>query len=130
MVDTVGNDSCHIVLRGGSDGPNYGAEFVAMAQTLLRQAGERENLVIDCSHANCGKDHMKEPIAFNDVLKQRVDGNKGIVGVMLESHLNAGNQSLGASKADLQYGVSITDPCVDWATTEDLLREAHRDLGG
>lgn len=130
VVDTVGNDSCHIVLRGGSDGPNYGAEFVAFAQTLLRQAGEPENVVIDCSHANCGKDHMKEPIAFKDVLKQRVDGNKGIVGLMLESHLNAGNQSLGASKSDLRYGVSITDPCVDWETTEDLLREAHSSLGG
>ena len=130
VVDTVGNDSCHIVLRGGSDGPNYGAEFVAVAQNLLRQSGERENVVIDCSHANCGKDHLKEPIAFKDVLQQRVDGNKGIVGVMLESHLNAGNQSLGASKDDLEYGVSITDPCVDWETTEDLLREAHGALGG
>ena len=130
VVDTTGNDECHIVLRGGSDGPNYASEHVAFAQTLLRKAGERENVVIDCSHANCGKDHMKEPVAFNDVMKQRVNGNKGIVGLMLESHLNAGNQSMTDDKADLQYGVSITDPCIDWDTTDELLRGAYKDLGG
>ena len=129
VVDTSGNSACHIVLRGGANGPNYASEFVAFAQTLLRKSGERENLVVDCSHANCDKDHTKQPIAFRDVLSQRVAGNRGVVGLMLESHLNPGNQSVPDDKSQLQYGVSITDPCVDWETTEVLLREAHEALG-
>ena len=124
VVQTSGNDSCHIVLRGGSDGPNYDAEHVAVAQNALQNSGMAPNLVVDCSHANCDKDHTKQPVAFRDVLTQRVDGNRGIVGVMLESHLNAGNQSLNGDRTTLKYGVSITDPCVDWQTTEALLREA------
>ena len=124
VVQTSGNDSCHIVLRGGSDGPNYDAEHVAVAQKALQNSGMAPNLVVDCSHANCDKDHTKQPVAFRDVLTQRVDGNRGIVGVMLESHLNAGNQSLNGDRTTLKYGVSITDPCVDWQTTEALLREA------
>ncbi len=124
VVQTSGNDSCHIVLRGGSDGPNYDAEHVAVAQKALQNSGMATNLVVDCSHANCDKDHTKQPVAFRDVLTQRVDGNRGIVGVMLESHLNAGNQSLNGDRSSLKYGVSITDPCVDWQTTEALLREA------
>jgi 3-deoxy-7-phosphoheptulonate synthase len=124
VVQTSGNDSCHIVLRGGSDGPNYDAEHVAVAQKALQNSGMAPNLVVDCSHANCDKDHTKQPVAFRDVLTQRVDGNRGIVGVMLESHLNAGNQSLNGDRSSLKYGVSITDPCVDWQTTEALLREA------
>ncbi len=124
VVQTSGNDACHIVLRGGSTGPNYGAEHVAFAQKALVDSGMEPNLVIDCSHANCDKDHTKQPIAFRDVIKQRADGNRGIVGLMLESHLNAGNQSLNGDRSTLKYGVSITDPCVDWVTTEELLREA------
>ena len=129
VVRTKGNNACHVVLRGGSHGPNFAAEFVAFAQTLMRKSRTPDRLVIDCSHANCGKDHTKQPIAFRDVLQQRVEGNTGIVGVMLESHLNAGNQSFPADKGKLQYGVSITDPCVDWQTTEQLLREAYDALG-
>ena len=124
VVQTSGNEACHIVLRGGSTGPNYSAEHVAFAQKALVDSGMEPNLVIDCSHANCGKDHTKQPIAFRDVIQQRADGNRGIVGLMLESHLNAGNQSLNGDASTLKYGVSITDPCVDWATTEELLREA------
>ena len=124
VVQTSGNDACHIVLRGGSDGPNYDAEHVASAQKALAASGMEPNVVIDCSHANCAKDHNKQPIAFRDVIGQRADGNRGIVGLMLESHLNAGNQSLNGDRSTLKYGVSITDPCVDWATTEQLLREA------
>ena len=128
VVQTSGNNACHIVLRGGSDGPNYGAEHIALAQKALADSGMEPTLVVDCSHANCAKDHTKQPIAFRDVIKQRADGNRGIVGLMLESHLNAGNQSLNGDSSTLKYGVSITDPCVDWATTEELLREAARVL--
>ena len=124
VVQTSGNDACHIVLRGGSDGPNYDAEHVAAAQKALAASGMEPNVVIDCSHANCGKDHTKQPIVFRDVIKQRAEGNRGIVGLMLESHLNAGSQSLNGDKSTLKYGVSITDPCVDWDTTKELLMEA------
>ena len=126
VVQTTGNADCHIVLRGSSNGTNYDTEHVAIAQKFLIDNGMSPNLVIDCSHANCGKDHTKQPPAFRDVLQQRADGNKGIIGLMLESHLNAGNQSLNSDASTLKYGVSITDPCIDWATTEDLLREAAR----
>ena len=129
VVRTKGNAACHIVLRGGSDGPNFAAESIAFAQVLLQKSGAPERLMVDCSHANCGKDHTKQPIAFRDLLQQRVDGNTGIVGVMLESHLNAGNQSFPADKGKLRYGVSITDPCIDWQTTEELLQEAYDALG-
>ena len=126
VVQTSGNDACHIVLRGGSDGPNYDAEHIALAQKALADNGMEPNVVVDCSHANCDKDHTKQPIAFRDVIKQRADGNRGIVGLMLESHINAGNQSLNGDRSTLKYGVSITDPCVDWSTTEELLREAAK----
>lgn len=125
VFQTTGNSACHIVLRGGSSGPNYSTEHVQKAQNMLKANGLSPNLVIDCSHANCGKDYAKEPIAFRDVLQQRADGNKGIVGLMLESHLNAGNQSMNGGSESLKYGVSITDPCIDWNTTEELLREAY-----
>ena len=128
VVQTSGNDSCHIVLRGGADGPNYDAENVAAAQKILKKSGMTPNIVIDCSHANCDKDHTKQPIAFRDILAQRAAGNDGIVGLMLESHINPGNQSLNGDRSTLKYGVSITDPCVDWSTTDELLREAAQVL--
>lgn len=128
VVQTSGNDACHVVLRGGSDGPNYDAEHVAFAQKALENSGREPNIVVDCSHANCDKDHNKQPVAFRNVLDQRTGGNRGIVGIMLESHLNAGNQSMNGDRSTLKYGVSITDPCVDWRTTEELLREAARVL--
>ena len=124
VVQTSGNDDCHIVLRGGSDGPNYDGDHVAAAQKALTDSGMAPNVVIDCSHANCNKDHTLQPVVFRDVLQQRAEGNRGVVGLMLESHLNAGNQSLNGDRSSLQYGVSITDPCIDWQTTEALLREA------
>ncbi len=125
VVQTNGNHACHIVLRGGAQGPNYSAEHVKDAQSKLENSGIEPRLVIDCSHANCDKDHTKQPIAFRDVLQQRVRGNDGIIGIMMESHLNAGSQSLNGGPETLKYGVSITDPCIDWKTTEELLREAH-----
>lgn len=130
VVQTSGNDATHIVLRGGSDGPNYDAENIANAQKVLADSGMEPNVVVDCSHANCNKDHNLQPVAFRDVIGQRAAGNTGVVGLMLESHLNAGNQSLNGDASTLKYGVSITDPCVDWATTEVLLREAAEVISG
>ena len=129
-VVTKGNPDCHIVLRGGSRGPNYDADSVADAVDRLQRAGVSTQLVVDCSHANCGRDYTKERVAFFDVLDQRISGNSNLVGVMLESHLNEGNQRLDESNpGSLSYGVSITDPCINWEETEELLTSAHQMLG-
>ena len=129
VVVTKGNPNCHIVLRGGSRGPNFDAESVADAIDRLEKSRVCPRLIVDCSHANCGKDHTKQRIAFNDVLEQRVSGNTNIVGVMLESHLNEGNQPLDEKNpGGLRYGVSITDPCVGWEETVELLTAAHSAL--
>ena len=129
-VVTKGNPDCHIVLRGGSRGPNYDADSVADAVDRLQRAGVGTQLVVDCSHANCGRDHSKERVAFFDVLNQRLAGNSNLVGVMLESHINEGNQRLDESNPGaLAYGVSITDPCINWEETEELLTKAHQALG-
>jgi 3-deoxy-7-phosphoheptulonate synthase len=127
VINTAGNKAQHLILRGGASGPNYDEETVAKAGTLLSGAGLKPNVVIDCSHANSNKDHNRQPIVFRDAIRQRNAGNGGVIGVMLESHLNEGNQSLG-DPADLKYGVSITDACINWETTEELLREAHANL--
>ena len=129
-VVTKGNPDCHIVLRGGSRGTNYDADSVADAVDRLQRAGVSTQLVVDCSHANCGRDYTKERVAFFDVLDQRISGNSNLVGVMLESHLNEGNQRLDESNpGSLSYGVSITDPCINWEETEELLTFAHQKLG-
>ena len=88
---------------------------------------DRPNVVIDCSHANSNKDHRRQPIVFREAIRQRVEGNEGVIGLMLESHINEGNQPMG-KLADLKYGVSITDACINWESTEELLREAHAKL--
>ncbi|MBI4340219.1 MAG: 3-deoxy-7-phosphoheptulonate synthase [Chloroflexi bacterium] len=127
IVITKGNPDCHIVLRGSLRGTNYDAASVADAVERLTAANVRTQLVVDCSHGNCNKDHRLQRIAFYDVMRQRVEGgNRNIVGVMLESHLNAGNQKLDEKHPErLQYGVSITDPCVDWQETVELLTAAY-----
>ena len=128
-VVTKGNPNCHIVLRGGSRGPNFDAESVADAIERLEKSRVCPHVVIDCSHANCGKDYTKQRIAFNDVMEQRVSGNTNIVGMMLESHLFEGNQPLDEKNpGNLRYGVSITDPCVGWEETVELLTAAHSAL--
>ena len=127
VVKTVGNPAQHLILRGGSSGPNYDEDSVASASALLEIAGLRRNVVIDCSHANSNKDHRRQPIVFREAVRQRVDGNEGVIGLMLESHINEGSQSMG-DPAELKYGVSITDACINWESTEELLLEAHAKL--
>lgn len=124
VVHTAGNPDGHLVLRGGADGPNYDAASVAAAQGRLAKAKLAERLVIDCSHANSNKNHEMQPVAFRDVVAQREAGNTNIAGIMLESHLFPGNQSIGADPAALKYGVSVTDACIGWEDTEQLLLEA------
>lgn len=129
-VYTTGNPDCHLVLRGGDDGPNYDADAVASAQAILEKAGLPPRLIVDCSHMNAAKDHRNEGDVFRNVLEQRVAGNAGVVGVMLESHLNPGAQKLGDDPSALQRGVSITDPCIGWAETEEIVTAAAAQLRG
>jgi 3-deoxy-7-phosphoheptulonate synthase len=128
VVETTGNPWGHIILRGGSQ-PNYDRVSVAEAEEALRNAGLPPKIVVDCSHANCHKRHELQGEVLKDVIHQRLDGNKALIGMMLESHLYEGNQSIGNDPSQLKYGVSITDPCIGWETTEKLLNYAHEKLG-
>ena len=123
VMHTRGNPDAHVVLRGGSNGPNYDAASVAAAEAEIVAAGLAPNIMVDCSHANSDKDHDRQPLVARDISAQIADGNRSIVGLMLESNIGAGNQSLQSDLSQLQYGVSITDACIDWQTTQDLLRE-------
>ena len=128
VLRTDGNPDGHLVLRGGNKGPNYGEEFVQEACEVMEAANLRQRVVIDCSHGNSNKDHTKQPSVFKHVINQRVSGNENIVGVMLESNINAGNQSLGDDPNILKYGISITDACVEWSKTEEIIMWADSQL--
>ena len=123
VVTTTGNPDCHVILRGGDDSPNHDAGSVAKALAALKKNGLPETVMVDASHANCAKECEKMPATFREILVQRAS-NKGVIGAMLESNLVAGAQSLGKDRSTLVYGQSITDQCIDWATTEALVREA------
>ncbi len=129
VMHTRGNANAHIVLRGGTSGPNYDAASIARCEAALRSAGLKENIMVDCSHANSSKDHNRQPVVAADIARQIRDGNRSIVGLMIESNLGPGNQSLNADRNKMRYGVSITDACIDWQTTESLLRTLARDAG-
>jgi 3-deoxy-7-phosphoheptulonate synthase len=127
---TRGNQHAHIVLRGGGGRVNYDAVSIAVAERQLNSAGLAANIVVDCSHGNSNKDADLQPLVAENCVTQIVDGNRSIVGLMLESHLKAGSQSISKDLTKLEYGMSITDPCIDWATTESLLLKLHRSLEG
>jgi len=127
VVHSKGNPDAHIVLRGGHQ-PNYDSVSVALAE---RELSDRElpiNIIIDCSHANSNKDPQLQPLVLDNVTQQILEGNQSIIGVMLESHLNAGAQKLGSDKSTLEYGVSITDGCINWETTESILIDLQQKL--
>ena len=128
IVRTRGNAYGHLVLRGGGGRPNYDTVSIRLAEAALTKAGLAANIVVDCSHANSMKDPTLQPLVFMDCVHQIKEGNRSIVGLMLESHLQAGNQPLPADRAQLKYGVSITDACIDWATTRDLILRARTEL--
>lgn len=128
VFHTRGNPYGHVVLRGGAAGPNYDPEHVDGAAAALREANLPDGIVVDCSHANSNKDPEVQPVVARNCVEQVVTGNSPIIGLMLESHLGAGNQKIPANLADLQYGVSVTDGCIDWATTERTLSEAADSL--
>jgi len=121
VVRTDGNEDVHLVLRGGTSGPNYGPDDVARAAAALGSAAGERRILVDCGHGNTNKDYTKIPDVFRAVLNQFRDGEKAILGMMAESNLRPGRQD---QTDHLEYGVSITDPCIDWPTTEQLLLEA------
>ncbi len=120
IITTSGNPDSHLVLRGGRDGTNYGPEHTSAAAEKLRKAGLPVALMVDCSHSNSGKDPLKQPDVLRNVMHQRNAGRSDIVSVMLESHIHLGTQP--AASEGLKYGVSITDACLDWESTAELLR--------
>lgn len=128
VIHTKGNKYSHIVLRGGSKGPNYDSVNVALCEQALNKAGITPNIMIDCSHANSNKDPAIQTLVMENVSNQILEGNKSIVGLMIESNIGWGNQSVGDNLDDLEYGVSITDACIDWQTTEKSLREMSEKL--
>lgn len=128
VVTTKGNPYAHVVLRGGSSGPNYDSVHVAQAEQALADGGVSTNIVVDCSHANSSKDPDVQPLVLKDITHQILEGNKSVIGVMLESNINKGNQPIPADLSQLEYGVSVTDACMDWETTETALREMAKKL--
>ncbi|MEK9772441.1 MAG: 3-deoxy-7-phosphoheptulonate synthase [Opitutae bacterium] len=123
-VTTGGNPDCQIILRGGTAGPNFTSEYVQQAEKYLSPLEAPCSLMIDCSHANSGKDPSQQPEVLDAVLAQVAGGAEVVHAFMLESHLHAGSQSFPRPLNDLAYGVSITDGCIDWQTTEACLRRA------
>lgn len=123
VVTTAGNPYAHVVLRGGDDKPNYDSVSVSLAEQQLKGANIPANIMVDCSHANSNKNHDLQPLVMENVTNQILEGNESIIGIMVESNLKAGNQKITANLDDLEYGVSITDACIDWETTEKTLRD-------
>lgn len=125
LVRTRGNSGTHMVLRGGSHGPNYDAASVAAACALLRQADLEEVVVVDCSHGNSGRKHERQRAVWNEVVARRAAGRRELAGAMVESNLHEGSQKMDSGDGEgLRYGVSVIDECVGWDTTEAMLRDA------
>lgn len=127
-IVTRGNPNCHVVLRGGSAGPNYSTEHIVRTEELLGKAGLPKSILVDCSHDNSAKKPELQPDVMRQLLAQITAGNRSIMGAMVESNLEAGSQPFPQPKNNLRYGVSITDGCIDWPTTEVMVREIHRAL--
>lgn len=126
LVQTAGNPDGHIILRGGAK-PNYDVDSINQAAAALKKLNLPNAIVVDCSHGNSNKDHNRQPLVAEAVVAQRLLGNEAIIGLMLESHIHAGRQDIVGGKAPL-YGVSVTDACIDWASTEQLLAGLHTQM--
>jgi 3-deoxy-7-phosphoheptulonate synthase len=127
IIRTAGNPDTHVVLRGGRTS-NYDAESIEQCQSLLTKAGLEPRVMVDCSHAQTAKDYTRQLGVLAALVEQVRSGNRAIMGVMVESNIGAGNQPLSKDRAALKYGVSVTDPCIDWPATEQCLIEAARAL--
>jgi len=125
IVRTRGNRLGHLVLRGGGGRPNFDTVSISLAEQALQKAGLAQNIVVDCSHANSWKKPELQPLVLRDVVHQIREGNRSVVGVMIESFLEAGNQPIPADRRQLRYGCSVTDACISWETTEKMLRDAR-----
>ncbi|MCP5160442.1 MAG: 3-deoxy-7-phosphoheptulonate synthase [Hahellaceae bacterium] len=125
VIRTKGNPYGHVVLRGGSTKPNYDSVSIALCEQELAKAKLPNNIMVDCSHANSNKDPALQPLVIQDIAHQIMEGNKSVVGLMIESNLNWGSQNIPEDLSQLKYGVSVTDACIDWDTTEKTLRELH-----
>ncbi len=130
VVKTTGNVCGHVILRGGDQQPNYDSVHIALCEETLRDAGLPENIMVDCSHGNSSKKPELQPLVADNVANQILEGNRSIMGIMLESNLKAGNQKIPADLTKLEYGLSVTDACIDWDTTEKLLRDMAGKLEG
>jgi 3-deoxy-7-phosphoheptulonate synthase len=130
VIRTAGNPAGHVVLRGGRKMTNYDAASIQAALAELKKAGLPETLMVDCSHANSAKEHKKQEEVWNNVIAQRAEGNTGITGMMVESFLHEGSQPFPQPVDQLKRGVSITDACIGWETTERLLRHGYERLAG
>jgi len=128
VLTTRGNPNAHIVLRGGARGPNYDSVNVRLCEEELMRAGVPANIMVDCSHANSNKQPELQPLVMENVTSQILDGNRSIIGLMVESHLHAGSQPILADRAAMHYGVSVTDGCIGWETTERAIRTMHEKL--
>ncbi len=122
IITTTGNPDGHLVLRGTSKGPNYGAASVALASHALAAAGLPQRLIVDCSHGNSHKDPTRQPVVASDIARQIAEGTQNICGVMIESHLYEGRQDISNGRSGLRYGQSITDACIGWDTTLAVLQ--------
>ncbi|MGF7452319.1 3-deoxy-7-phosphoheptulonate synthase [Pasteurella bettyae] len=127
LLHTEGNPDGHVILRGGKT-PNYYQEFVEQCEQELLKAGLEASIMIDCSHGNSNKDYKRQPMVAENAIHQIVHGNSSIIGLMIESNINAGNQSSEQPISEMKYGVSITDACINWETTDTLLRQIAQDL--
>lgn len=128
LLQTQGNPNGHVILRGGKT-PNYSAEHVAACEKQMQEAGLNPSLMIDCSHGNSNKDYRRQPIVAESVIEQIKAGNRSITGIMLESNLYEGSQSSEQPRSTMRYGVSVTDACINWESTETLLRQMRQELG-
>lgn len=127
LLTTQGNPNGHVILRGGKQ-TNYDSVSVTECEEELAKSNLDSALMIDCSHANSRKDYRRQPLVAEDVIHQIREGNKSIIGLMIESHLNEGNQPSDIPLSEMKYGVSITDACINWGSTEALLRHTHEEL--
>ena len=128
VIKTKGNPYGHIVLRGGNARPNYDSVSVSICEKTLAKAKLPANIMIDCSHANSNKDASLQPLVANNVTNQIIEGNQSIVGLMIESNIGGGNQSIPKDLTQLKYGVSVTDACIDWETTEQVILDMRDKL--
>ncbi|GGE49103.1 phospho-2-dehydro-3-deoxyheptonate aldolase [Halopseudomonas oceani] len=128
IVTTKGNPYGHVVLRGGNGKPNYDSVSVALCEKDLEKAGISKNIMVDCSHANSNKDPGLQPLVMDNVANQILEGNDSIIGLMVESNIGWGNQSIPKDLSQLQYGISVTDACIDWATTVQSVRSMRDKL--